>query len=385
MEPDSSCGKSLATRFCFNPRARVEPDDGRFERDGAAVVSIHGLAWSPTFFKRQARQPAFCFNPRARVEPDRRRQRGFRRLPCFNPRARVEPDRLVQLAAFGAGVSIHGLAWSPTKVSVTWKNPPGFQSTGSRGARRADHAAPRGYAGFNPRARVEPDRDCSGRRHTPDCFNPRARVEPDLIGFLLRLKTRLFQSTGSRGARPGKRPLFRTIAAVSIHGLAWSPTAAGTAGGTGAGFQSTGSRGARLSGPFFHAAHWLFQSTGSRGARLFDQILEIAVPCFNPRARVEPDRKTARFQYRPKRFNPRARVEPDYCSRTAPPRRNMFQSTGSRGARPRGNNSAAVSGLVSIHGLAWSPTASGKTGREHTMGFNPRARVEPDGTPTSRA
>ena len=55
---------------CFNPRARVEPDPMDEEKKLASKVSIHGLAWSPTYL--YANQLSFY------------------------------------------QVSIHGLAWSPT-------------------------------------------------------------------------------------------------------------------------------------------------------------------------------------------------------------------------------------------------------------------------------
>ena len=78
----------------------------------------------------------------------------------------------------------------------------------------------------------------------------------------------------------------------------------------------------------------------------------------------------------------------------------MFQSTGSRGARQRradhqrGDKKVSIHGLawsptkgrlqpdraycVSIHGLAWSPTRITRSGRRRSTSFNPRARVEPD-------
>ena len=163
----------------------MEPDCGQIYIYRGKVVSIHGLAWSPTGSPRGAR-------------------------------ARVR-------------VSIHGLAWSPTRRAEAVGAILLFQSTGSRGARQ--ERSPRqecretvsihGLAWsptvdwfhkvpplncFNPRARVEPDHTVRGTAGAPACFNPRARVEPDI---------------GRRGVL--------AVEVVSIHGLAWSPTGAGSA------------------------------------------------------------------------------------------------------------------------------------------------------------
>ncbi len=145
-------------------------------------------------------------------------------------------------------------------------------------------------------------------------------------------------------------------AAVSIHGLAWSPT------------------------------------NTARSRRVIRA-------CFNPRARVEPDADRAilcrclvLFQSTGSRG---ARQ-----TRTAPRRSDMtFQSTGSRGARRKPHLLTRVPAAVSIHVLAWSPTeGTGEkegTGEFQSTGsrgarqsalriltifacFNPRARVEPD-------
>ena len=143
---------------------------------------------------------------------------------------------------------------------------------------------------------------------------------------------------------------------------------------------------------------------------------------FNPRARVEPDAPRRRRNLPPDRFNPRARVEPDWRhAADNVPVLSSFQSTGSRGARldnlitvsfkPGFNPRARVEpdeedriefldSVVSIHGLAWSPTGRGSapsitskfqstgsrgarpfpslTQYERSVSFNPRARVEPD-------
>ena len=165
----------------------------------------------------------------------------------------------------------------------------GFQSTGSRGARQAD-----------PRW-----------GEVRGSFNPRARVEPDTAPLTTRPHGFLFQSTGSRGARRARR---NTLVADYT-------------------FQSTGSRGARRAGYIRTVGKVLFQSTGSRGARPQSRWQARLPVCFNPRARVEPDCKAAKVGEKGKGFNPRARVEPDPGSK---PPRCVYS--------------------VSIHGLAWSPT-----------------------------
>ena len=155
----SPCSSSLSGCTRFNPRARVEPDEALGIPDRQRAVSIHGLAWSPTccLATSSAESPK-CFNPRARVEPDTLPRMTARSALCFNPRARVEPDRgktgktgadgvsihglawsptpLRHQVELSVGVSIHGLAWSPTLATWLSESSSGFQSTGSRGARR---------------------------------------------------------------------------------------------------------------------------------------------------------------------------------------------------------------------------------------------------------
>ncbi len=77
-------------------------------------------------------------------------------------------------------------------------------------------------------------------------------------------------------------------------------------------------------------------------------------------------------------FNPRARVEPDVARLGRGMGLTRFQSTGSRGARRVVTVRLFSRFIVSIHGLAWSPTRSDKGYVRGRFGFNPRARVEPD-------
>ena len=98
-------------------------------------------------------------------------------------------------------VSIHGLAWSPTAGmpgSVTFW---GFQSTGSRGARRSALMFVSANKGFNPRARVEPDfRYQKNYTDNPLFQSTGSRGARRRVGIVDPVQDR-FQSTGSRGAR----------------------------------------------------------------------------------------------------------------------------------------------------------------------------------------
>ena len=330
----------------------------------AFFVSIHGLAWSPT----QPFQTAGTIRRFQSTGSRGARQRLLPRagsIPGFNPRARVEPDPEGKtICNFYRKVSIHGLAWSPTHSAL-----PPFRGGGvsihglawSPTLALAETAASR--RGFNPRARVEPDPKSALSAAPYRSFNPRARVEPD-FGIIWILRQNDVSIHGLAWS-PTSTPWVPCPArSVSIHGLAWSPTSKRLVFIPAILFQSTGSRGARQRENFSDRGKTRFQSTGSRGARHSPARNFCAVISFNPRARVEPDgRARPSATRRTCGFNPRARVEPDMA------RANwlkvwvaMFQSTGSRGARPRTGRLRGLARRVSIHGLAWSPTsADGQT------------------------
>ena len=125
-----------------------------------------------------------------------------------------------------------------------------------------------------------------------------------------------------------------SIPRVSIHGLAWSPTHRDWIMEAYKMFQSTGSRGARLGAGLFkncvnlvsiHGLAW--SPTGRRPVRRRPVPVSIHGLAWSPTGR------SSRSFRRSSRFNPRARVEPDVSF-----------------------GFARISCLVSIHGLAWSPT-----------------------------
>ena len=168
----------------------------------ANLVSIHALAWRATLADQRQ---GSCVDD------------------SFNPRPRVEGD----------GASVEG------SLSVM------FQSTPSRGGRRAPWT------------------------HTSltRCFNPRPRVEGDAFLRGHKRENNSFQSTPSRGGRRSRRR------SCSRSGL----------------FQSTPSRGGRHDCPCELADDCEFQSTPSRGGRPKCLAHPEHNPCFNPRPRVEGD------------------------------------------------------------------------------------------------
>ena len=212
-------------------------------------VSIHGLAWSPTCVACPLFPFDNCFNPRARVEPDGMERQDRRRAESFNPRARVEPDR-VPYSRFGGyrGFNPRARVEPDYRRGTTMTRP----------------------EGFNPRARVEPD---TGSIMVPppyDSFNPRARVEPDPLFGRVARSGQVFQSTGSRGARPVDQIGNDRPGVVSIHGLAWSPTGPFRFDYDVLSVSIHGLAWSPTSISAITAAIRVFQSTGSRGARRQD-------------------------------------------------------------------------------------------------------------------
>ncbi len=144
------------------------------------AVSIHAPAWGATSICLSYLYSPVCFNPRARVGRDSRRGPSGSRRWCFNPRARVGRDQGEDAKLPGRSVSIHAPAWGATLQAAQLRvEPPMFQSTRPRGARR-----------------VPPS-----RRAGEACFNPRARVGRDLTPRYAAKSTDEFQSTRPRGAR----------------------------------------------------------------------------------------------------------------------------------------------------------------------------------------
>ena len=166
-----------------------------------------------------------------------------------------------------------------------------FQSTRPRGARPKHGKTHLEHHRFNPRARVgrdaAPERGASGDAR----FNPRARVGRDGCISIGYGAAEVFQSTRPRGARPPSSAIIR----ASLR------------------FQSTRPRGAR------HCARWLREPP----------------ICFNPRARVGRDLQSRVGKLEAEQVSIHApawgATQPD-CQAN---RRQRFQSTRPRGARPR--------------------------------------------------
>ena len=136
VEPDVLGPRRVLQGRRFNPRARVEPDVVQETPKPNNEVSIHGLAWSPTSRTR---------NPEYQEWFQSTGSRGAR-LRRSAPRCSTHPfqstgSRGARLNFNGISnsltlrVSIHGLAWSPTRDREVIVAVDLFQSTGSRGAR----------------------------------------------------------------------------------------------------------------------------------------------------------------------------------------------------------------------------------------------------------
>ena len=187
----------------------------------------------------------------------------------------------------------------------------GFQSTGSRGARQVETRRRQDPGGFTPRARVEPDR---GKRKT------RREQEVSIHGLawsptdyiIVRRKYCVRVSIHGLAWSPtASAAWLAVITDVSIHGLAWSPTA-------------SAAWLAVITDVSIHGLAW----SPTDFFKIFSPE-----PCFNPRARVEPD--TGRLQNT---------------------RRLGVSIHGLAWSPTRHPDAQRVGDFVSIHGLAWSPT-----------------------------
>ena len=123
----------------------------------------------------------------------------------------------------------------------------------------------------------------------------------------------VFQSTHSRGVRPEIKTAIQPNVDISIHALTRSATT--------------------LFVNVFMA--FLFQSTHSRGVRLLNAADQTR-PCnFNPRTHEECDCITINEILLCSNFNPRTHEECDVTSAVSRSSVFKFQSTHSRGVRPR--------------------------------------------------
>ena len=256
----------------FNPRPRVEGDPP--------------IARGP--------RPPSGFNPRPRVEGDATARPRPSRAPCFNPRPRVEGDGPPGLLTFS---------------SIS------FQSAPPRGGRRSS-ACDRSQTTvwFQSRApawRGDPSSICGST--VSRGFNPRPRVEGDETARPPRGRAPGFNPRPPRGGRPIMAPYTSPV------GL----------------FQSAPPRGGRPVTPDKAGVPRLFQSAPPRGGRRYaipevtdfayvsirapawratrSRVAGVASPGFNPRPRVEGDRRHPRL--------------------SGPSRK--FQSAPPRGGRPR--------------------------------------------------
>ena len=128
----------LASRMCFNPRARVGRDDGSHHAASREYVSIHAPAWGATLLSR-----SLCALQTVSIH-----------APAWGA-----TSLLVSLPP-QPGVSIHAPAWGATRSDHARSVDGTFQSTRPRGARRLARCARADRRlCFNPRARVGRDVD----------------------------------------------------------------------------------------------------------------------------------------------------------------------------------------------------------------------------------
>ena len=259
-----------------------------------------------------------------------------------------------------APVSIHAPARGATFVALS-RRPTfqKFQSTRPRGARRgAQHTGlrTRGVSihaparGATPVRRLQPALDAvsihapargaTSRRDAggagEHCFNPRAREGRDSCRLLPSARTRRFNPRAREGRDAPRAGADQSAVGVSIHAPARGAT--------------PGPEHHRLPGPVsIHAP--------ARGA---------TVP---PPTRRSPCR----------RFNPRAREGRDMQHPARQAKRQQFQSTRPRGARPEDLGRGRDGELVSIHAPARGATIDARLRYRMNQGFNPRAREGRDG------
>ena len=246
MEPDLPRDSAGRGRRVSIHGLAWSPTFIRFSEAETEKVSIHGLAWSPTAWRSWPALPALFQSTGSRGARRRLPRRGrspgkFQSTGSRGARLRVQlltgarpgvsihglawsPTFAIFCAPVRFGVSIHGLAWSPTREYQRDRHHRRFQSTGSRGARRGCVVGIDIGIGVSIHGLAwSPTQKTEISAPARFGFNPRARVEPDLSGGRHGTAGRLFQSTGSRGARLFNDEGFRVPK----------------------GFQSTGSRGAR--------------------------------------------------------------------------------------------------------------------------------------------
>ena len=134
--------KFFESFFCFNPRPHAEGDqDNHSANKISGKVSIHALTRRATAINATAKQIELCFNPRPHAEGD-------------------------------------AMPKKPT-TKHNW-----FQSTPSRGGRRAKILQNQQKTSFNPRPHAEGDARSSWCADGLNCFNPRPHAEGDIFFVL---------------------------------------------------------------------------------------------------------------------------------------------------------------------------------------------------------
>ena len=124
-------------------------------------------------------------------------------------------------------ISIHALAWRATLAILS--NIFAYVDFNPRPRMEGDREikAPKGLpVYFNPRPRMEGDRHARSSFDLTKYFNPRPRMEGDLLSKARQLSLHRFQSTPSHGGRHDCKCKFLCDRMISIHALAWRATGA---------------------------------------------------------------------------------------------------------------------------------------------------------------
>ena len=209
------------------------------------------------------------FNPRTHEECDEPGSTFVTSFPCFNPRTHEECDHDI----------------FRTKVIISSFNPRTHEECDPHTGRNLWNSS----ISFNPRTHEECDFASVPVQKLCNCFNPRTHEECDCLFRPKQTLLHKFQSTHSRGVRhparlsglvyiPGFNPRTHeecdtlsngdtTVEIVSIHALTRSAT--------------------KNDRSYF--SYLMFQSTHSRGVRLSKRLLLYNGGSFNPRTHEECD------------------------------------------------------------------------------------------------
>ena len=120
-------------------------------------ISIHALTRSATKYQQQRCGYLDDFNPRTHEECDPKALRPGRAVEDFNPRTHEECDPTKAEIDEAVTISIHALTRSATPTAKIRTPKLEFQSTHSRGVRRASMCRHPSNSNFNPRTHEECD------------------------------------------------------------------------------------------------------------------------------------------------------------------------------------------------------------------------------------